>query len=508
MHFNPQIEQMIQDAGKLAAGGKWAQALAMLDRVRKADPNYVHNDGDIQLTAAVCLNNVGRLQNAEAAFLRTIELKPKYVPARVELAQLYTRVGDDKRAHDQLRQALELEPEHSYALRQLANWHMDQGDYETAERILGPMVALMRAGVASDPGPGYIFARLALATGREREAYDLLERFTHNPNLPPESRRILFRRMGELCDRLGQYDEAFRHFSTSQSVLARPYDPDQHSARIDALIAAWTPEAAGALQKSSVNKAEPSVAFVLGMPRSGTSLAERIIGAHPRACACGEQQGIGRLAAQLDPRAGTNRPLAVDPSLLTGAFADRGAQSYLSMIGAVQQRLGHSGARLVTDKQPYNFFHIPIIASLFPGARIVHTLRDPADTCLSSYFQFFGGSHPHSHDLYSLGRFYRDYERLMAHWHSIEGALGVSIMDVRYESIVGDLDASARAIVGHVGLDWDDACLRFDRVQKAARTASNDQVRKPIYTSSLDRNKNYAKFLAPLRAGLAGQSRP
>ncbi len=507
MHFNPQIEQMIQDAGKFAAGGKWSQALAKLEQVRKADPGYVQNDSDIQMTAAVCLNAVGKHRPAEAAFLRTIELKPKFVHARVELSLLYSRIGDENRAHEQLRRALEIEPENSYALRQLANWHMDQGDFETADKILSPMIALIRAGASSDPGPAYIFARLALATGREQEAYDLLERFTTNSNLPPESRRILFRRMGEFCDRLGKYDEAFKHFTTSQSIAAKPYDPDQHSARVDKLIAAWTLEAAGAMARSAVD-VTPRVAFVLGMPRSGTSLAERIIGAHPNACACGEQQGIGRVAAALEQSPGQGRPLALDPASINQEFMGRASQSYLSMIGAVQERLGDTGASVVTDKQPYNFFHIPIIASMFPGARIVHTVREPADACLSSYFQFFGGFHPHSHDLYNLGRFYRDYERLMAHWHTIADDLGVSILDVNYSGIVGDLDTNAKAIIDHVGLEWDDACLRFDRVQKAARTASNDQVRRPIYTSSLDRASNYERHLSPLRAGLAGQPRP
>ena len=506
MHFNPQIEQMIQDAGKLAAGSKWSQALAKLEQVRKADPTYVNNNGDIQLMAAMCLSATGKHRLAEAAFLRTIELKPKYVLARVELALLYSRVGDENRAYEQLRRAIEIEPENSYAVRQLANWHMDQGDYETADRILSPMVALIRAGASSDPGPGYIFARLALATGREQEAYDLLERFTHNPNLAPESRRILFRRMGELCDRLGNYDEAFGHFTTSQSIAARPYDPDAHSKRVDELIAAWTPEAARAAAKAAV-QASPGVVFVLGMPRSGTSLAERIIGAHPEACACGEQQGISRVAAAIDPASGPNRPLAINPTAITQEFADRAAESYRAMIRGVQERLGDPSASLVTDKQPYNFFHIPIIASMFPGAKIIHTVREPADSCLSNYFQFFGGNHPHSHDLYNLGRFYRDYERLMAHWHTIAPDLGVSILDVTYSDIVGDLETGARAIIEHVGLGWDDACLRFDRVMKAARTASNDQVRKPIYTSSLDRASNYERHIGPLRAGLAGTAR-
>ncbi|MFI4872982.1 MAG: tetratricopeptide repeat-containing sulfotransferase family protein [Phycisphaerales bacterium JB061] len=507
MHFNPQIEQMIQDAGKLAASGRWTQALALLDQVRKADPGYVNGNGDIQLTAAMCLNALGRHRPAEAAFLRTIELKPKYVHARVELALLYSRIGDDRRAYEQLGRAIEIEPENSYALRQLANWHMDQGDYETADRILSPMVALIRAGASSEPGPAYIFARLALATGREQEAYDLLERFTHNPNLAPESRRILFRRMGELCDRLGNYDEAFRHFATSQSIAAKPYDPDQHTRRVDELIAAWTPDAARALPRTAT-EADPRVVFVLGMPRSGTSLAERIIGAHPEACACGEQQGIGRVAAALDEASGPNRPLAMNPAAMTQDFADRAAESYRAMIKAVRERLGDASASLVTDKQPYNFLHIPIIAAMFPGAKIVHTVREPADACLSSYFQFFGGHHPHTHDLYNLGRFHRDYERLMAHWHSIADDLGVSVLDVSYSDIVGDLETSARAIIDHVGLEWDDACLRFDRVQKAARTASNDQVRKPIYTSSLDRASNYEGHIGALRAGLAGQPRP
>lgn len=507
MHFNPQVEQMIQDAGRLAAESRWAQALVLLDRVRSADPGYVHANADIQLTAAVCLNNTGRHQPAEQAFLRAIELRPKFVPARVELAMLYTRVGDDARAFAQLRSALEIEPQNNLALRQLANWHMDQGDYESAQRILEPLVTLIRAGAASDPGPAYIFARLALATGREREARELLDRFTSNKSLAPESRRILFRRLGELCDRLGRYDEAFGHFKASQSIAAANYDPDAHSARVDALIAAWTPEAARAMARSTVTDDSLRIVYVLGMPRSGTSLAERIIGAHPEACACGEQQIFRRVAALLDPGAGAQRPLPMNPGAMTPEFLGTQAGGALAVMRATQQRLGNAEATVLTDKQPYNFFYIPIIAAMFPGSRIVHTVREPADACLSSYFQFFGGHHPHTHDLYSLGRFYRDYERLMAHWHRIAGELGVEILDVGYAEIVGDLEASARKIIAHVGLEWDEACLRFERVKKAARTASNDQVRKPIYTSSLDRASNYEKHLGALRAGLAGRAR-
>lgn len=507
MHFNPQIEQTIQEAGKLAAEGKWSGALALFDRVRQADPGYVHGNADIQLAAALCLNNTGRHQPAEAAFLRAIELRPKYVPARVELAILYTRVGDDARALRQLQEALQIEPENNLALRQLANWHMDQGDYESAARILEPLVALIRAGAESDPGGAYIFARLALATGREQEARELLERFAGNKALPAESRRILHRRLGELNDRLGRYDEAFGHFKASQSIASASYDADAHSARIDRLIAAWTPEVARAMARAPKADESVRIVYVLGMPRSGTSLAERIIGAHPSACACGEQQIYRLVASTLDTEAGAGRRLPMNPGAMTAEFLGSAAKQAISSMRVVQKRLGNTDATVLTDKQPYNFFYIPLIAAMFPGSRVVHTVRDPADACLSSYFQFFGGHHPHTHDLYDLGRFYRDYERLMAHWHSIAGELGVEILDVGYGEIVGDLEGSARRIISHVGLEWDDACLRFDAVRKAARTASNDQVRRPIYTSSLDRNRNYEKHLGPLGRGLAGEPR-
>lgn len=509
MHFNPQIEQMIQEGGRLAAQGQWARALDAFEQVRKADSVYVHNNGDIQLAAAVCLSAIGRHALAEEAFLRAIELRPKQVNIRVELAVLYGRIGEDAKAHAQLVRALEIEPAHNYALRQLASWHMDRGDYASAERILSPMVALIRAGAASDPGPALIYARYALAQGREREAYELLERFSKNASLPPELRRLILRRMGELSDKLGSYDEAFGYFREAQRIGTQPYDPDAHSRRIEALIAAWTPEAARAMQRATRRDRTPRAVFVLGMPRSGTSLAERIIGAHPQACACGEQQGVRRSSVHLDPGAGPGvRALPMDPGRIESARMDEAAEAYLAQMREVSARLGKQSVEVVTDKQPYNFFYVPVIAAMLPGARIVHTIRRPEDACLSTYFQFFGGTHPHSHDLYNLGRFYRDYERLMVHWKLVAPELGVEILDVGYDEIVEDLEGSARRLVAHSGLDWDGACLGFDRVAQAARTASNDQVRRPLYRTSLDRASNYERHLGPLRAGLAGSPRP
>lgn len=509
MHFNPQIEQMIQDGGRLAAQGQWARALDLFEQVRRADRQYVHNHGDIQHAAAMCLNALGRTALAEEAFLRAIELKPKLTNLRVELAVMYGRNGDTGKAHAQLIRALEIDPSNSYALRQLASWHMDGGDYASAERILSPMVALVRAGASADPGPALIYARYALAQGREREAYELLERFSKNKSLPAESRRVILRRMGELSDRLGSYDEAFGYFAEAQRLGAMPYDPDAHSRRIDALIAAWTPETARNMQRATRADRLPRVVFVLGMPRSGTSLAERIIGAHPLACACGEQQGIRRLNVHLDPHAERGTvALPLEPARIQAETMDRAAEGYLALMREVSAKLGRSGSEVVTDKMPYNFLFVPVIAAMLPGARIVHTVRRPEDACLSTYFQFFGGTHPHSHDLYHLGRYYRDYERLMAHWHAIAPELGVEILDIAYDEIVEDLAGSARRIVAHAGLSWDDACLGYDRVEQAARTASNDQVRKPIYRTSLDRASNYARHLGPLRAGLAGKPRP
>jgi hypothetical protein len=179
---------------------------------------------------------------------------------------------------------------------------------------------------------------------------------------------------------------------------------------------------------------------------------------------------------------------------ITAPALERIAREYLAVL-----RRAAPAAERVTDKMPVNFLHLGLIALLFPGARVVHCIRDPRDTCLSCHFNLPGDNAHYSDDLATLGRFYRQYERLMAHWKAV---LDMPILDVVYEDLVADIEGGSRRLVGFAGLDWDPACLAFHENARIARTASLDQVRKPVYTGSVGRWKRYEAHLGPLLRGL------
>jgi hypothetical protein len=166
----------------------------------------------------------------------------------------------------------------------------------------------------------------------------------------------------------------------------------------------------------------------------------------------------------------------------------------------LRELLDHSRtAARVTNKMPHNFEHIGFIALLFPKAKIIHCRREPLDSCLSIWMQSFNDAHNYSRDLYDLGRYYREYEKLMAHWKEVSP---VPILDVVYEEMVEDQEAVSRRIVEFIGLEWDPRCLEFYKVERPVMTASSWQVRQPLYKGSKARWRNYDKHLAPLRKGL------
>jgi hypothetical protein len=225
------------------------------------------------------------------------------------------------------------------------------------------------------------------------------------------------------------------------------------------------------------------------MPRSGTTLIEQILASHSNVF------GAGELSAFEDI---TNATLAKSGPLTPQTMLEATCES-LRDIGrqyvAELQKRAPTAAR-ITDKMPANFRYAGLIHTVLPGARMIHAVRNPIDTCISCFSQNFAGEQPWAYDLAELGRYYRGYARLMAHWRKVlaPGA----ILEVHYEDVVDDLEAQARRIIAFCGLAWDDACLRFYETQRPVRTASAAQVRRPIYRTSMDRASLYADLLAPL----------
>jgi hypothetical protein len=227
------------------------------------------------------------------------------------------------------------------------------------------------------------------------------------------------------------------------------------------------------------------------MPRSGTTLVEQILASHPMVHGAGELKTMNDVVLTVRGPDGNTIPYPeFVPSLDPAALQAIGAR-YLALL----RELAPHGER-VTDKMPSNYYFVGLIHLALPNARIIHTMRDPVDTCISCFSKLFTAEQNHTYDLGELGRYYRRYERLMAHWRRVlpPGRM----LDVRYEDVVADLDGQARRIIDYCGLPWDDRCLSFHETDRPVRTASATQVRQPIYSSAVGRWKVYEEFLGPL----------
>jgi Sulfotransferase family len=238
--------------------------------------------------------------------------------------------------------------------------------------------------------------------------------------------------------------------------------------------------------------------FIVGMPRSGSTLVEQILASHSQVFGGGELRHFRRAVEGIRTERGGSTLVS---AMTDGDFRDLGAR-YLAEI----ERLAPGAAR-ITDKMPGNFNLAGLIHLALPNASIIHTVRDPVDTCISCFSKLFGeGELTYTYDLAELGRYYRHYQALMAHWHHVLPP--GRILDVHYEDVVADLEGQARRIIAHCGLEWDAHCLAFHRTERPVRTASATQVRQPIYNSAIGRWRVHKPLIGALLAGLciAGDS--
>jgi hypothetical protein len=235
--------------------------------------------------------------------------------------------------------------------------------------------------------------------------------------------------------------------------------------------------------------------FIMGMPRSGTTLIEQILSSHRNVFGAGELKDFGNLVFAIRGADGAQYPECMR-SLSREQLAELGI-SYLEAL-----RRQAPAAERIVDKMPYNFNFVGLIHLLFPNARIIHIRRDPRDIALSCFSLIFGEGHEFTYDLGALGRYIRAYEILMEHWRRVLPA--EAMLEVQYEDIVEHLEEQARRIVRYCGLEWDDACLAFHKTERVVGTASVNQVRQPIYRSSIGRWRFYQSQMQPLLKALEG----
>jgi tetratricopeptide (TPR) repeat protein len=441
------------------------------------------------------LSDLGELEAAAAAYREALRLEPDLVPALSHLGILLEELSQPEEGQRLLERALDLgagQPQvHVHYGLSLANQgRLPEARAQFLQALAGdPDCAAALFFLARDGTHSFTDADL----GRMR---DLLRRDT----LRPRDRINLHFALAHVLDRAGNFDEAFRHCDQGNAhkrdllrLQGNAFQPDAHARLVARLIDAFPP---GHFERTrSFGSASDLPVFIVGMPRSGTSLVEQILASHPAVFGAGEIRALGRFIAELP--AALSSP-AEYPECLAGlgpATSRLLAQRYVDGL----RRLGGEKLR-VTDKTPTNFHHLGLIATFLPGARIIHCRRDPRDTCWSCYFQNFREV-PFACDLALLGAYYREYDRLLGHWKEV---LPVPILEVRYEELVEDPGRVSRAILAHCGLPWDDACARFYETRRLVRTASNLQVRRPVYKGSVGYWKNYAAHLGPLLQALTG----
>jgi hypothetical protein len=392
--------------------------------------------------------------------------------------------GDTSAPIGALDAALRSEPDHAFATGVRVELRRLQGRTEEAAELAA-------GAVRAHPGDARLltaYARLAPGIDASDHAIDLLRARLDAPDAAGATRVELLHALALLLDERGEHGAAFRAADEGNRLAPARFDPGAWSAAIDRMIERWRPEAIAGLPVAGGRSDLP--VLIVGAPRSGTTLVERMLASHPLAHGGGELERLDRLVARLrglPPT--THQPLIDDPASLARAGLDAGRREYLAALRSLGGR-----ARRVTDKMPGNLLHLGLAQLMLPGARAVLCRRDPRDVAVSCFLHSFMGSHPWSARPGWLAVYLNTTRRLADHW--IE-ALELPIHVIDYETLVADAEPVVRDALGFLGLEPDPACLDFHGSPGAAPTASSDQVRKPLYTTSRGRWRNYERALAP-----------
>ena len=459
----------------LAQAGDYEAALAAHRRAIELDPRLAEAHG----RAADILLRKGRRDDAVTEYERAFEAAPDTTFGRLCGAKAMLAQDRVSEAEDRLRKLVERDPSSSEAHLVLAHLLNEAGRFDEAaasfERSIalapwqatayGGLVSSRRLTEADRPLVARIVSRLGAADVAERQ------------------RMTLHFAAGKALDDLRDYAGAIQHFDAANQIrhrLSPPFDRKYLEQRVDRLVARYTREYFA--EHAAMGQGDETPVLILGMPRSGTTLIERIVSSHPRVGGGGELTFWNEHGSAWAD---------VETGKLAEA-ADRLRGDYLRLLRSI----GPDSLR-ITDKMPFNFLWIGLVHLLFPNARVIHCRRNPIDTCLSIYATQFTQSWGYASERGDLAFYYRQYLRLMEHWRTVMPS--DRLLDVDYEDATAAPEAAARRLIAFSGLEWDDACLRPERNPDAVKTASTWQARQPIYRSSVERWRNYEPWIGELR---------
>ena len=430
----------------------------------------------------MCIRDSGEHVHAIRHFERACELKADWVEALCALGRAYTEFGKADIAVPLYEKALRINGGHSLVRMGLANALVSLGRMDDATGYMNEAISHRQDVAAAYNG----LVSIRKFTEEPAEFKSILAELK-NPALDAKSIQQLHYAAGKVLNDLRRYDEAMDHFGQAKRS-ARRFDMEGYRRSVDFMIELFSPQMLAA--RAGYGSSSEVPVFVLGMPRSGTTLTEQICASHPDAYGAGELTKLRRITNRLAPKTRTAEELRRSILDMTVDQSKSLAEEYLIHI-----RQKSPEASRIVDKLPHNFELIGLIRLLFPKARIIHCRRDAIDNCLSCFVLSFSEDHSYNADLRKLGLYYREYDRLMRHWDRVFPG---RIFESRYETLVADQETQSHHLIDHLGLPWDDACLRFFDKDRAVNTPSRWQVRQPIYKSSVKRWKNYEGKLQPL----------
>ena len=481
-----ELETLHLKAAVLMYHGRYGEARDLYERMARRHQTNP-NPRLLILTSDAC-RQTGDLLAADAYARAAVKLDPRSIPALTTLSSRLLNTAPAE-ARKWMEAAIALVPNDPAVMALKGRILEFEGDKQGAWEAVRTAI---QAG-SSDTETAIVAASVAPAIGKSDEVIALLEGLVDRPGIPVGERRTLHFTLARLCDKAKRYDRAFEHAVIANRLKNAWFDHAAHRVDIERLKAVYSQTASGTLPRSR-NRSELPV-FIVGMPRSGTSLLEQILSCHSQVHTRGETNDVGALVAKMPYYPDGVRDL-------TPERLDAMAEAHLQRL----HQIAPSASR-VTDKLPGNYLFAGIISQVLPGARIINCRRDPRDVCLSNFMIEFGRGLTYSYDLESLARVCQDYQELMEHWKAV---LPLSILDVRYEELVADPHTWVAKVLDFCGLEWEDACLNFDQSKRQAVTASYDQVRQPLYKSSVARWKHYERHLEPVSRilGLHGDSYP
>jgi len=456
------------------------RAMAASRRAMDIEPN----DALVQWSAAAALLLAGELEMAVKHLRAAIGLDPASPLLHRELGDVLRRLERFEEAEAAYEQALRLDPDSVDAMIGRVKGHSQMGRRDEALQMAEAIVRRH----PRDAAAVHAAAEEYLKNQRHADAAALIEKRLGGPALGPDKRRVLLFALGDALDGLGRYDDAWRAYEQANRLKGRRLDRAALTGEIDSIIAAFDRRRMDSLPRAEAGPVRPI--FIVGMPRSGTSLVEQILASHPDVAGAGEMDLMGRITGRVEALTGVSQPYPQCTGRLEADTITRLADFAFAELAKVR-----AGRRCVTEKTPDSVRFLGLIEQLFPEARIVICRRDPLDICLSCYFHDFTGDHPYAYDLSDLGYYWRAHERLLAHWQAV---LNIPMMPVRYEHLVTDQEPVMRRLLAFCQLPWHERCLAFHENRRIVHTASAEQVRQPIYRTSIGRHRHYERHLASL----------